>query len=546
MRIILINILLLFTISLEAQIFHNHAHHTLQDTLRGSVTPERAWWDLTFYDLDIAIDLNKRSIAGKNTIYYTALDTGSIMQIDLQEPMNITRIEADHNEIEFVQLGNAYFLKLSDHQKGDRGKIEVSYQGVPTESKNPPWSGGLTWREDRSGNVFMANSNQGDGASMWWPCKDHAYDEPDSMSIRVNVPDPYMDVSNGVLREVTQHDNGTSTYHWFVQNPINNYGVNISVAKYTSFNEIYTGENGDLFCSYYVLPENLDKAKKQFKQVPKMLEAFEHWLGPYPFYEDGFKLIEVPYLGMEHQSAVTYGNKYKNGYLGRDRSDSGWGKKFDFIIIHEAGHEWFANNITNQDHADMWIHEAFTSYAEGLYVEYYYGKEAGAEFTISKRHIIQNDKPIIGPYNVNKTGSSDMYDKGANVIHTLRQIVDDEEWRELMRGLNKDFYHQTVTTQQIEQYISNKLKIDLRPFFNQYLRDVRIPILEYRRVGDSFLYRWGNCVDKFMFPLKIKLNGIEMAIVPTTYWQNMPLKTKGLDLIIDPNFYVGQMNQGSW
>ena len=259
---------------------------------------------------------------------------------------------------------------------------------------------------------FIASTCQGDGASLWWPCKDHMYDEPDSMLISVNVPDNLMDVSNGRLRSVVRHENKTATYNWFVANPINNYGVNINIGDYVHFSEIFNGEKGALDCDYYVLRENLEKAKEQFKQAPMMLAAFEHWFGPYPFYEDGYKLVEAPYLGMEHQSSVTYGNGFENGYRGTDLSSTGWGLKFDFIIIHESGHEWFANSITYEDIADMWVHESFTNYSENLYVEYYYGKKAGADYVLGSRKNIRNDRPVTGTYNVNSRGSGDMYVQG--------------------------------------------------------------------------------------------------------------------------------------
>jgi aminopeptidase N len=299
------------------------------------------------------------------------------------------------------------------------------------------------------------------------------YDEPDSMLISVNVPDNLMDVSNGRLRSVEIKANKTKTYNWFVSNPISNYGVNINIGDYVHFSEVFKGEKGDLDCDYYVLKDNLEKAKEQFRQVPMMLKAFEHWFGPYPFYEDSYKLVEAPYLGMEHQSSVTYGNGFKNGYLGTDLSRTGWGLKFDFIIVHESGHEWFANSITYKDIADMWVHESFTNYSENLYVEYYYGKEAGSEYVIGSRRNIKNDRPVVGIYDVNYEGSGDMYYKGGNMLHTLRQIInDDEKWRGILRGMNGDFYHQVVTGEQIENYLSEKTGLNLTSIFDQYLRDL--------------------------------------------------------------------------
>ncbi len=513
---------------------------TRQDTLRGSITPERAWWDLTYYHLDIEVNPADSNIRGVNTIRYKVLEPQQRMQVDLQPPMRLAKVTQGGKELPVQQDGNAYFVQLAEPQEpGAVKQVEVYFGGKPQVSENPPWSGGITWQHDANGKPFVANSNQGDGASLWWPCKDHMYDEPDSMLISVKVPEGLMDVSNGRLRRVEKHSDGSSTFHWFVSNPINNYGVNLSVGDYVHFSEKYPGEKGQLDCNYYVLRGNLDKAKKQFRDVGRMLKAFEHWFGPYPFYEDGYKLVEVPYLGMEHQSAVTYGNGYQNGYLGRDLSGSGWGLKFDYIIIHESGHEWFANNITYKDYADMWVHESFTTYSENLFVDYYYGKEAAADYVIGQRAHIENDRPIIGPYNVNRTGSGDMYYKGANMLHTLRQFVNnDEKWRGILRGLNQEFYHQTVTTEQIEGYLSQHTGRDLQPFFDQYLRGVRIPELEYSQQDGKLMYRWSNCVPGFAMPVKVYINRQEKWLAPTTEWKVLDEAPKKAKLEVDRNFYV--------
>ena len=375
--------LFVLLLCLATTIFSQHTHFTKQDTLRGSITPERAWWDLTYYHLDIKVDPEKQTINGTNTVQYRVLTTGNTMQIDLQEPMTISKVEQAGKSLDFSRNGNVFLIKMGNNQPvGAVKEITIHYGGKPIEAVNPPWDGGLTWAQDLNKNALIATSCQGDGASMWWPCKDHMYDEVDSMLISVNVPKDLSDISNGRLRGVTDLTDGTHTFHWFVDNPINNYGVNINIGDYVHFGEKYKGEKGELDCDYYVLRDNINAAKKQFQQVPKMMEAFEHWFGPYPFYEDGFKLVEVPYLGMEHQSSVTYGNGYQNGYRGHDLSGTGWGMKFDFIIIHESGHEWFANNITYKDIADMWVHEGFTAYSENLYLDYHFNAEAAADYVI--------------------------------------------------------------------------------------------------------------------------------------------------------------------
>jgi aminopeptidase N len=513
---------------------------TRQDTMRGSITTERAWWDLKKYHLEIKVNPVDSTISGSNTIRYQVLKSYNRMQIDLQKPMQIAKIIQDEKELKFERDGNAFFIKLIAPQNiGEIKEVTVFYSGKPKIAVNPPWDGGITWSKDQNDKPFIASTCQGLGASVWWPNKDHMYDEVDNMLISVNVPDHLMDVSNGRLQGVTDLKDGTKTYTWSVSNPINNYGVNINIGDYTSFSEVYKGEKGDLDCQYYVLKDNLEKAKKHFKEVPRMLKAFEHWFGPYPFYEDSFKLVEAPYLGMEHQSSVTYGNGYQNGYLGMDRSKSGWGLKFDYIIIHESGHEWFANNITYKDIADMWIHESFTTYSENLFVEFYYGKQAGSEYVRGQREEIDNVKPLIGKYNVNNEGSGDMYTKGANMLHTLRQIVNnDEKWRTILRGLNSTFYHQTVTTKQIEDYLSQEVGLDLAPFFDQYLRDIRIPTFEYKLINKTLFYRWTDCVTGFDIPVKVTLNGKEKWLKPKTEWTNFPKKSKKMKLEVDKDFYV--------
>ncbi|MCC5936505.1 MAG: M1 family metallopeptidase [Lunatimonas sp.] len=517
---------------------------TRQDTLRGSVTPERAWWDLVYYDLDIQVDPDARTIAGKNTIYYTVLSPKQVMQIDLQEPMEIEAFVQDGKKLTYIREGNVYFVQLEKNQRiGDLNALEVSYGGVPVVSTNPPWSGGITWSTDSNGKPFIANSNQGDGASLWWPCKDHMYDEPDSMQISVRVPQPLMNISNGRLRKVVEHPDNTRTFQWYVDNPINNYGVNISIADYAQFGEIYQGEKGPLTLDYFVLRENLEKAKEHFKDAPKMMRAFEYWFGPYPFYEDGFKLIEVPYLGMEHQSAVTYGNKYQKGYLGKDFSGTGWGMTFDYIIIHEAGHEWFANNITYKDIADMWIHESFTTYSEGLFVDYHYGKQAGNEYLIGARQVIQNDKPIIGIYDLNQRGSGDMYFKGANILHTLRHwINDDEKWRQMLRLMNREFYHSTTTTQEVENFLIRESGLPLGPFFDQYLRTADIPTLEWKTENGKLAYRWTETVEGFYMPIRLVQEETIHTLHVLNEWQVTDRVDPQVPFELDPNMYIFEKN----
>jgi len=395
------------------------------------------------------------------------------------------------------------------------------------------------WSKDSNGIDFIASANQGIGASVWWPVKDHPQDEPDNgVDLFITTSKDLVGVGNGrLIEEIKNKD--TKTWHWQVVNPINSYGVNINVGDYVNFSETYNGLNGKLDLSYWVLRDNLEIAKEQFKQAPLMLEAFEYWFGPYPFYEDSFKLVEAPYLGMEHQSSVTYGNKYKNGYLGRDLSGTGWGLEFDFIIIHEAGHEWFANNITNKDVADMWIHEGFTAYSENLYLNYHFGEKAASEYVIGTKRSIQNDTPLIGTYNKNNRGSNDMYYKGANILHTLRQLIaDDQKWRAILRGLNKDFYHQTVTSHQVERYISEKSGIHLTQFWEQYLRTTMIPNLQYSIQENQLRYRYTDIIKDFDMPVQVKINGVLNWIQPTSAWKTLENNGKIKTLDVQQDFLI--------
>ena len=509
------------------------------DSLRGSITPERAWWDLKHYDLTVNIDPVNKSIKGSNKITYEVLADASVLQIDLQEPLQITSITQGGERLTFRREGAVHWVNLIKKQEvGKVEEIRIQYEGIPKEAIRPPWDGGITWQKDSKGLPFVASSNQGIGSSIWWPLKDHPADEVDSLDMHVTVPKGLMDISNGRLVEI-EVGKDTDTFHWKVVNPINDYGVNINVGDYVHFGDKYEGEKGTLDMDYFVLRENLEKAKVHFQDARRMMQAFEHWFGPYPFYEDGFKLVDAPYLGMEHQSSVTYGNGYQNGYRGRDLSGTGWGMKFDFIIIHEAGHEWFANNITYKDVADMWIHESFTNYSESLYLDYHFGKEAGQAYVRGTRMNIANDIPIIGTYGLNKRGSGDMYYKGGNLLNMIRQILqDDDKWRLILRGLNKKFYHQTVTTEQVESYISTQAGLNLGKVFDQYLRDTRIPIFEYYQQGGEIQYRWTNAVKDFDMPVDVMLNGKAIRLQANTAWQKLEV-SDAQALVVDPDYYVG-------
>lgn len=515
---------------------------TRADTLRGSNGPARRWWDVTFYDLHVAVHPADSTVRGHNGIHYRVLTPSRTMQIDLQEPMVADSFVQDGRRLTWTRDSNAFFVRLATPQvKGTVRTITVWYHGRPRAARRPPWDGGLIWKQDSLLNDWISTADEGLGASVFWPNKDFLADEPDSQRIAITVPKGMVDVSNGRLRTVRPAPDGGTTFEWFVTNPINNYAIEINAGQYAHFSEFYQGEGGLLTLDYWPLAYHLDTARVQFQQVRPMIACFEHWFGPYPFYEDGYKLIEAPHLGMEHQSGVAYGNAYKNGYSGRDLSGTGLGMKWDFIIVHESGHEWFGNNITAKDHADMWVHEGFTNYSEGLYTECQQGKAAGAAYIIGSRRNIRNDRPIIPAFGVNASGSGDMYYKTGSMLHQMRQIInDDEKWRGILRGLNRTFRHQTVTGRQVEDYINRQSGINFDKVFEQYLTTTRIPALEYRIAGGTLTFRWTNVVPGFAMPVRVTLGGEGFEwIHPTEAWQSVPTRmTDPAGFKVDPDFYV--------
>ena len=543
-QISLATLLTLLTIP-SVSVWSQQDGYSRQDHLRGSITPERAWWDLRHYTLNVDVFPETKSLKGDCTIRFKVLQAGQKMQIDLQEPLKITAIDwstQTDSDLSFEREGNVYWVSFPmELAEGTEHSVKVFYEGVPVESTRPPWSGGLTWQKDEKGNDFIATTCQGDGASMWWPCKDHGYDEPDEgVTMEITVPEDLVAVGNGRLIDETHNETDKrKSYRWQVTHPINNYCVNMNIGNYVNFSETFEGEGGTLDMDYWVLAHQKDRAQAQFKEAPRTIKAFEHWFRKYPFYEDSFKLVSVPYLGMEHQSSVTYGNGFKNGYRGRDLSDTGVGLLFDFIIVHETGHEWFGNNISMKDAADMWIHESFTNYSENLFVEYHFDEEKAQDYVIGCRRNVQNQSPIIGVYNVNQQGSGDMYYKGGNMLHMIRHIIDDtDKWREILRGLNSEFWHQTVTTEQIEDYINQKSGVDFSKLFDQYLRETAIPVLRYTVDGNTLTYHLEDAVDGFAFPVKVSINGQEQLITPRARQQSITWEEDIESFELDRNFYL--------
>jgi hypothetical protein len=537
---------------------------TRADTLRGTNSPLRSWWDVTFYDLRVSINPNDSTIRGSNGITYRVVRPGSEMQIDLQPPLVIDSVIQDGQRVAFRRdsvrptsgrgggrgsvtgdtarrPGNTFFVTLAGTQpRGAVKTITVHYHGAPRVAVRPPWDGGFGWGVDSLNRPFFSTSNQGLGASVWWPNKDYAGEEPDSQRIAVAVPDPLVNVSNGRLRSTTKNADGTTTYEWFVSSPINNYGIAVNAGMYAHFSDTLRGERGPLTLDFYPLSYHLDTARVQFQQVKPILRCYERWFGPYPWYEDGFKLVETGHLGMEHQSAVAYGNQYKNGYRGNDLSGTGLGTTWDFIIVHEVAHEWWANNVTALDNADMWVHESFANYAEGLYQECLTNKADGARYIIGSRRNISNDRPVVGRFGVNYSGSGDMYYKGGSMLHTIRQIVnDDAKWRSTLRGIQSTFGRRTPTGREIQEYINTRTGINFDKVFTQYLMTTRVPVLEYDIQGSTLWYRWSDVVPGFDMPVRAQVTRGAMTLLrPTERWKSIPIAVPDSAFAVDENFYV--------
>jgi aminopeptidase N len=543
-------ILLLLSISAAKSLFPQEPSHynwgsfTRADSLRGYLTPLRTCYDVTYYQLDVAVNPDSESIKGSNTITFNVVTAFDKMQVDLFANMKVDSIKfEDGTPLKYSREFGAVFVSMPRELKQNTSHLLVFYySGKPQVALNPPWDGGFIWNKDRDGNPWVMVTCQGTGASLWWPNKDHQSDEPDSMSLSVTVPRGLEDISNGRLRSRADLPDGTTRYNWFISYPINNYDVTVNIGKYSHFADSYKSRDGNkLTLDYYVMPENLRKAKTQFKQVKTMLACYEKFFGKYPFYRDGYKLIESSHNGMEHQSAVAYGNHYLLGYEGR--ATSAVGLRFDFIIVHESAHEWWGNSVTSKDVADMWIHESFGAYAEALYVEYNWGHKAALEYINGKKQTVQNNEPIIGPYGVNHEGAGDMYDKGQLVLNTLRHVIgNDKLWFSILKGIQQKFAYQTVDADDIIKYIDLRTNSDFDYFFEQYLRYATVPQLTVRltQKGDTTALRfmWDADVKDFHMPIKVTTSKNHFELIhPTTKWQTIKLSN------FDPNDFRVDENE---
>ncbi len=523
--------------------FSQSKSFTKEDTLWGSNSDYRSWWDVTHYAVSVKPDYIEKSISGSNIISYKTIADSLpfLMQIDLQDPLQVDSIFIDMVKFaDYKKEKNRWMLSLQKQEKNTEHTVQLFYHGKPKVAVNPPWDGGFVWKKDSLGNPWMSLACQGAGASVWFPCKDIQSEEPENGAIlTMIVPDTLMAIGNGKLINKEKIAGGWMSYSWQVKNIINSYDIIPYIGKYTHLNDSVMGENGKLMTDYWVLNYHVQKAKQHLKpNVIKTLKCLEHWFGPYPFYDDTYKIVEAPYLGMEHQSNVAYGNRYLNGYAGKDLSNTGWGLKWDFIVVHETAHEWFGNSITAKDVADNWIHEGFASYAEVLFTECEFGKEAGNDYCAGVRKSINNDIAVIGKYDVRVEGSGDMYNKGSNVIHMIRQLVDDDEkFRVILRDVSKTFYHQLIITKEFEDYLILKTGKDLQPLFDQYLRTTKIPRLEYKLTKNNLEFRYTNCNEGFNMPVKITTDN-EFWIYPTTEWKTISLEKASKNISLNRNVYV--------
>ena len=504
------------------------------DSLRGMLSPERTCFDVTYYDLLLDLNFEAKTIQGYNDVHYTVEEDFKRLQLDLFENMIIDAVVFQGDSLPYERLYNAFFVDFPDVQKKEsKGVLRVYYHGKPIIAKNPPWDGGFTWQEDKNGAPWLGVSCEGIGASLWWPNKDHLSDEPDSMRVTCAYPKDLMFVGNGQLRlHDTKKNSDQNITSWLVTYPINNYNVSLNIGDYVNFQDKYISEDGEeLILDYWVLPYNLEKAKDQFQQVGPMLACYEEYFGKFPFWRDNYKLVETPYLGMEHQTAIAYGNNYKTGYAGYDFSRIGL--DFDYIIIHETGHEYWGNLISAQDIADLWIHEGFCTYSEALYVECMYDYQKGQDYVNAKKPSIGNKHPMAGVYDVNVEGDGDMYNKGMLFLNTLRHVINDDElWFDLLKEMTtEEFAYKTITANDVMFYFNRKTGINLTPLFMQYVFYKDIPNLYYqfeKIKGKSYVfkYKWMTDVGSFEMPIEINWGDELMRLNGTNDLQEIVLKKK--------------------
>lgn len=495
--------------------------------------PEQAWWNVLHYSISVRPDFPTRTLSGTNAIEFRALKPGQELLLDLSAPMIIRSVRWRGKLLRVFPKADGALIRFPRLiATGELVTIDVAFEGHPKEAVNPPWDGGWIWKKDSLGRPWMSLADESPGGMLWLPCKNASYDEPDSgVTLSITVPDTLVGVGNGRLLGRHSSTAGSSTWEWAVTNPINNYDICPYVGKYVTWHHDYRGLKGNLDCDYWVLDYNREKAERHLRDVDTLLACFEYWMGPYPFYADSYKVVESLMAGMEHQSGIAYGNGFEDGYRGKNLSGTPWGLRWDFILVHESGHEWFGNSISANSWQHSWVHEGFTKYLETLYTGWLFGMEAGNDYTLGIWKRIKNDQPIIA------SGTSDEYNKGCAMLHMIRQIVGDSAFRRCLHELNTRFYHSTVNTDEVLTSVNQSTGRDFTAVFNQYLKTIQVPVLEYRVVGDSLAYRWANCLKGFAMPVKVSAAGDpRFLITPREQWQKV--RWPGGELIVDRNFYV--------
>lgn len=509
---------------------------TERNKILGALSPERNCYDVSHYDLTIEVDIENKTIQGYNMITAVAVNDFSILQLDLRKEMIIDKIEYNGSELTFFRKEDGVFIEFPPMKSGNVFSFKVFYNGTPRVAPRPPWDDGFVWEKDKAGRPFIAVTSEGLGASHWWPCKDHIADEADSMNLHITIPEEFMCVANGQLQSVLNLENGKKLFHWFVNNPINNYNISLNIGHYIAIADTIHSLGLVHDANYYVLDYNEEVASEHFKEARYVIRILEHYFGPYQWWNDGYKLVETPYLGMEHQTAVAYGNNFRIFDKTKSRSLYGF---IDYITLHETAHEWWGNSITACDPADVWIHEGFGTYAEALYVEYLFGYEMSIDYLLKSRNFIGNKKAIVGPRNQNFWGFSDAYTKGSWIIHTLRNVINNDDlFFSTLKGFAVEHAQSTVCTEDVRDYFSQKTGLDLTSFFNQYLFQRKIPIYEFEQADNKLYFRWGETIENFEMPMDLLINKKEVRVFPSLEIQSIEIPRYATVEIKDWEFLI--------
>jgi len=513
---------------------------TPNNLLMGYLNENRSSYRVSFYDINIDFNLEKKSINGFVTIKAESLNDLRKLQIDLAKNLKISRISYKDVDLNFSREYDAVLIDFPDYiKKGDIFEFTVFYNGIPQGADNPPWAGGFTWSKDKEERDWIAVSCEGEGARIWWPNKDHITAEGDSVRMAYTVPSNVVAVGNGKLRSVKSKNN-KSTYEWFVNNPINNYNISVQIGNYVAVQDTLIKENEVHYINHYVLDYNEELAANYFIQSKEVIRFYEKYFGDYQWYEDGYKLIEVPYLGMEHQSAVTYGNGFSlyNGV--RSKSWPMYGV-IDPLIIHETGHEWFGNSVTASDPTHIWIHEGMQVYSESLYFEDKFDSyDVGVHYLNSIKNRIVNEIPIVGNENENHWAlNGDTYMKGAWIMHTLRSVInDDAVWFEILKEFMIENAKGFANTKDFFDKVYEKTSLDLWYFAEQYFYTPNQPQLEYYQTNSEFFYRWSNVNDNFIMPIDLLVNGKTIRALPSQEFQSIKITKHSQVEVMDWKFYV--------